>query len=82
VDDDARRQPFNSPKEMTDELQKLLDRPIVQWLIRVATIAIGTCLGIILFVLLARSYVEDKLHEAVYPTTPTTSVQPTYSWTP
>jgi hypothetical protein len=53
-----------------------------RWLGRVATIALGTFLGIMLFVLVARAYVEDKIHETFSQiTTPTTtSTTPTYGW--
>jgi len=52
-----------------------------RWLGRVATIALGTFLGIMLFVLVARAYVEDKIHDTFSQiTTPTTSTTPTYGW--
>jgi hypothetical protein len=50
-----------------------------RWLGRVATIALGTFLGIILFVPVARAYVEDKIHETFSQiTTPTTTTTPAY----
>ena len=53
-----------------------------RWLGRVTTIALGTFLGIMMFVLVARVYVEDKIHETFTQiSTPTsTSTTPTYSW--
>jgi hypothetical protein len=54
-----------------------------RWLGRVTTIALGTFLGIMLFVLVARAYVEDKIHETFSQiTTPTTSTSttPSYGW--
>jgi hypothetical protein len=53
-----------------------------RWLGRVATIALGTFLGIVLFVLVARTYVEDKIHDTFSQITmpTTTSTAPTYGW--
>lgn len=36
---------------------------ILKWLAQVAAIAIGTCLGIILFLMVAREYAGDKLDQ-------------------
>lgn len=36
---------------------------IGKWLVQVAAIAIGTCLGIILFLMVAREYAGDKLDD-------------------
>jgi len=49
---------------------------------RVANIALGTFQGIMLFALVARAYVENKIHETFSQnTTPTTtSTTPTYGW--
>jgi hypothetical protein len=54
-----------------------------RWLGRVATIAVGVCLGMIMFALIVRAYVEDKVHNMEHGwTTPTTSTTPTptFSW--
>jgi hypothetical protein len=53
-----------------------------RFVVQVLTIAVGTCLGILLFVWVAWHIVENKLHDVQWPTTPTTSVQPPPSWTP
>ncbi|CAM3959919.1 hypothetical protein H7J08_23340 [Mycobacterium frederiksbergense] len=36
---------------------------IAKWLALVAAIAVGTCLGIILFLMVAREYASDKLDQ-------------------
>jgi hypothetical protein len=56
---------------------------LARWLGRVATIALGTFLGIMLFVLVARAYVEDKIHETfsqITTSTTSTSTTPSYGW--
>ena len=63
-------------REMLDHFEESL-----RWLGRVVTIAIGTCLGITLFVVLVMGRIEDKMRDVNFGpfTTTTTTTTPTWS---
>lgn len=52
-----------------------------RWLLLVAAITIGTCLGITLFVLLVLGLIKDKMRDVNVNPFPTTTTSPTWTTT-
>ena len=53
-----------------------------KWLLLVAAIAVGTCLGITLFVVLMMGLIAGKMHDMNVSPFTTTTTTPTWSWPP
>jgi hypothetical protein len=69
---DVRESLLNGLDAVMDSLAAL-----TRWLVLVAAIAVGTCLGITLFVVLAWHQVESKMHDVNFnPSTTTTTTGP------
>jgi hypothetical protein len=73
------RDAFNN---QVDSVTDVLLIPLSRWLVQVAAIAVGTCLGITLFVVLAWDQVESKMQNVNFNPSTTTTTTPTWPQSP